>query len=157
MTVMRPNTRRPSGDWAIAFDMMSWVGKMGDVFAAIDDLALASLGIAADRHHQGRLAGAVGADHRDDLALVDVHVDAFERLDLAVEGVNPPNDQQRLGIRPVLRSDLPRCRRVRRRCRGDGAHAAPPVWVGRGDGGECGATTPASCSAASTSSSSTPR
>ena len=44
--------------------------------------------IAEDRHHRGRLAGAVGADQRDDLARVDVDVDALERLDLAVEGLD---------------------------------------------------------------------
>jgi hypothetical protein len=36
-----------------------------------------------------RFAGAVGADQRDDLAFVDVEIDALQRLDLAVEVSTP--------------------------------------------------------------------
>src|SRR5690606_26393387 len=51
--------------------------------------------LAADGHHQRRLAGAVGADQRDDLAAVDVDVDAAQRDDLAVIGLDPAHGQQR--------------------------------------------------------------
>ena len=57
----------------------------GDVAPVIDDRAVARLRIAADRHHQRRLAGAVGADQRDDLAVEDIEVDAAQRDDLAVD------------------------------------------------------------------------
>ena len=44
--------------------------------------------VAADGHQQRRFAGAVGADQGDDLARLDFHIDALQRLDGAVEGVN---------------------------------------------------------------------
>jgi hypothetical protein len=50
--------------------------------------ALARLRRAADGHQQGRLAGAVGADQGDDLALVHMQIDAAQRLDVAVERVD---------------------------------------------------------------------
>ena len=52
----------------------------GDIAAVEVDRAFARARVAADCHHQRRLAGAVGADQRDDLAVVDVEVDALERL-----------------------------------------------------------------------------
>ena len=62
------------------------VGRhLGDVPPRIGDRALARARVAEDRHHQGRLAGAVGADQRDDLALVDIHVDALQGDDVAVD------------------------------------------------------------------------
>ena len=51
--------------------------------------------IAADRHHQGGFAGAVGADQRDDLALLHRQVDAAQRLDRAVERGDAGQRQQR--------------------------------------------------------------
>ena len=59
---------------------------MSDVAAVEDDLAVARARIAADRHHQGGFAGAIGADQRDDLAGIDLDVYAFERLDVTVIG-----------------------------------------------------------------------
>ena len=54
------------------------VGRQArDVVPVEHDRALARARIAEDRHHQGRLAGAVGADQRDDLAVGDVDVDAL--------------------------------------------------------------------------------
>ena len=48
---------------------ISCVGSCGDV-AAVEAIAPArARGLAEDRHHQRRLAGAVGADQRDDLAV----------------------------------------------------------------------------------------
>jgi hypothetical protein len=43
---------------------------------------------------QGALAGAVGADQGDDLAGMDFERDAFQRLNLAVEGVDVIQFQQ---------------------------------------------------------------
>jgi hypothetical protein len=50
---------------------------------------------AENRHHGRRLAGAVGPDQGDDLALVHVDVDAPQRLDFAVEGLDPAQLQER--------------------------------------------------------------
>jgi hypothetical protein len=60
----------------------------GDVLALVDDTAFAGLRAAEDGHHQRRLAGAVGADQRDDLAGIDGHVDAAKRDDVAVIGLD---------------------------------------------------------------------
>ena len=95
ITVMRGKMRRPSGDWAMRVRMMSCVGSRVMSSPAIDDLPVARLRIAADGHHQGRLAGAVGADQRDDLALVDVDVDAAQRDDLAVVGLDAADGEER--------------------------------------------------------------
>ena len=46
--------------------------QLRDVAAGEHDRAFARARIAEDRHHQRRLAGAVGADQRDDLAVADV-------------------------------------------------------------------------------------
>ena len=51
--------------------------------------------IALDRAQRRRLAGAVGADQRDDLALVDGQRDALERLDRAVVGLDVVQLEQR--------------------------------------------------------------
>ena len=44
---------------------------------------------------QGRLAGAVGADQRHDLARSDLEIDAVERLEIAVAGDQPVGGQKR--------------------------------------------------------------
>ena len=56
----------------------------GDILAVEFDVAGAGAGPAENRHHQRRFAGAVGADQGDDLAGIDVEIDALQRLDLAV-------------------------------------------------------------------------
>src|SRR5215475_14528864 len=71
--------------------------QMRDVTAGKGDRAFAATRIAADCHHQGGLAGAVGADQRDDLALMDVDIDALERHDAAVEGLYAAHTQKRNG------------------------------------------------------------
>jgi hypothetical protein len=55
-----------------------------DVLAVERDLALARLEQARDRAERGGLARAVRADEGDDLALLDVEVDAVQRGDGAV-------------------------------------------------------------------------
>src|SRR6266540_3230597 len=62
--------------------------QAGDVLATEADRPEARRVEARDRAQGRRLAGAVGADQRDDLAFVDLHRDALERLDRAVEGVD---------------------------------------------------------------------
>ena len=51
--------------------------------AAHDDLAARRLHHAGQDLDQRRLAGAVVADEADDLALVDVEIDAAQRVDAA--------------------------------------------------------------------------
>src|SRR4051794_24811160 len=51
---------------------------------------------AGDRPQRRRLAGAVRADQRDDLTLVDLERDALERLDRAVEGVDVLHEEDGL-------------------------------------------------------------
>jgi hypothetical protein len=46
---------------------------------------------AADSHHQRRLAGAVGTDDGRNLPLRDVEVDALQRLDLSIIGLEAAN------------------------------------------------------------------
>ena len=59
------------------------------------DRALARRRQARDRPQRGGLARAVGADHRDDLALVHGQRDALQRLDVAVVGVDVLDLEQR--------------------------------------------------------------
>ena len=106
---------------------------VGDVAAVEQDLARAGARPAEDRHHQRRLAGAVGADQRDDLAGVDVEIDALQRLDLAVGGAQRRGS--RAGAmqrsRPDLRLDGGRLPRPRRRDR----RRSP--WDRRGSAAAC--------------------
>ena len=67
-----------------------------DVAAIEQDLSGAGARLAENRHHQGRLAGAVGADQGYDLARVDLEIDPFQRLDLAIGGAQRLNCQQGL-------------------------------------------------------------
>jgi hypothetical protein len=55
--------------------------------------------LAEDRHHQRRLAGAVGADQRHDLSGVDGEIDTLQRLDLAIGGAQVADREQRGGRR----------------------------------------------------------
>ena len=55
---------------------------------------------AANRHQQGRFAGAVGADQSHDLAGADLEIDPLQRFDIAVEGVNP-GDREHHGCLPL--------------------------------------------------------
>ncbi len=48
--------------------------------------AAARLWRTAERHQQGGFARTVGTDQSDDFALLDLHVDVVQGLDLAVEG-----------------------------------------------------------------------
>ena len=88
---MRGKMRRPSGTWATPRRTISCVGSW--VMSSPSSLIVpgARARAAADRHQQGRLAGAVGADQGHDLALADVEVDAVQRLDGAVEGGDAPH------------------------------------------------------------------
>jgi hypothetical protein len=72
---------------------------IGNVAAVEDDLAFARARIAEDGHHQGRLAGAVGADERDDLALIYLERDALKRDDIAVEGLDAADGKKWRGRR----------------------------------------------------------
>jgi hypothetical protein len=68
------------------------VGRQtGDVLAFQPDRAGPRARAAADRHQQGRLAGAVGADQGHDLAMGDIEVDPVQRLDGAIECRHRPD------------------------------------------------------------------
>ena len=74
----------------------------GDVVAVEHDGAAARSGQPRDRGEQRRLAGAVGAQQRDDLVAVHVAVHAEEHLRLAVGELEVADGEQRalaLGVR----------------------------------------------------------
>ena len=47
------------------------------------------------RAHQRRLAGAVGAEHGDQLALLDLEIDVADHVERAVAGTEPLGGEQR--------------------------------------------------------------
>ena len=57
----------------------------------------ARMSVAENAHHERRFTGAIGADQRDDLAGLDIEIDALQRLDPAVGGAQAANGEQRRG------------------------------------------------------------
>ena len=116
--VRRAKTRRPSGHLhdAERHDVVG--GHAREVPAVEDDLPAARPQQPADGVQRGRLAGAVGADERDDLALVDGQGDALQGVDVAVVGVEVGDLEQRHGQASVRagsrRLPAASCRRCRR-------------------------------------------
>ena len=53
---------------------------------------------AAEREHRGGLAGAVGAEQRDELAGADVQVDAVHDRDVAVAGREALDLEHQAGV-----------------------------------------------------------
>ncbi len=74
-------------------------GHGGQVAAVEDDLSAARPQQSAHRVQHRRLARAVGADERDDLAVIDGQRDATQGLDVAVVGVQVGDLEQR-HVRP---------------------------------------------------------
>ncbi len=68
---------------------------VGDVATVEQDGAARRLLGAADGAQQGRLAGAVGAEQRDDLALADVEVGAEQHLHTFVADIDATAEQER--------------------------------------------------------------
>ena len=93
-TVMRAKMRRPSGACAMRSRAISCVGRPVMSRPSNRMRALARARVAEDGHHQRRFAGAVGADHGDDLAVIDVEIDALERDDVAVIGLDAAHREQ---------------------------------------------------------------
>ena len=87
--------RRPSGAWEMPRRMISWVGMPVMLRAVVDDAAGAGAIDAADGHHEGGLAGPVGADESGDFALVHLHIDTAQRLDAPIERLNAADGEQR--------------------------------------------------------------
>ena len=85
---MRGKSLRPSGDCATPRATMSCGGVVGDVVAAEADPAAPRMVEPVDRAQRRRLAGAVRAEQRDDLAVAHLEGDALERVDRAVVGVD---------------------------------------------------------------------
>ena len=69
--------------------------QMGDVPPVEDDGAVIGLDDAADGTQQGRLAGPVGAEEGDDLALADLDGDVAQHLDAVVADVQLAYGEQR--------------------------------------------------------------
>ena len=111
---MRWKQWRPSGDWEMPSCTMS-CGGMRVMSCPSKRIAPVAGGLEpGDRAQRGGLAGAVRADERDELALLDLHRDALERLDVAVVGVDVVDLEQR--HRPSPPPPRPACRgRPRRR------------------------------------------
>ena len=89
-TVRSTNVPRPCGTWAMPclrhrLGASPPIGRAGE-----GDLAL-DRDHAADGPERGGLAGAVGAEHHDDLALLDLEVDAVQHLHRAVPAVHRPS------------------------------------------------------------------
>ena len=59
-----------------------------DVLAAVVDLAALHFQQAGDGVHSSRFTGTVGADQRDDLALIDVERNVTQGLDGPVKNVD---------------------------------------------------------------------
>ena len=78
------NVPRPSGTWHTPRRAIFSVDVPTSSDAVERDAALDPAEGAADGPQQRGLAGAVGAEHGDDLALGDPQVDAVEDLDEAV-------------------------------------------------------------------------
>ncbi len=80
------NSRRPSGTIAMPRATISAAGSAPIGWPSKHDLVGPAGKQAGDRPQQRDLAGAVGADDRDRLALLEREVDAEQRLEVAVEG-----------------------------------------------------------------------
>jgi hypothetical protein len=65
-----------------------------DVTAVEDDRAGARVDQPGDGLEQGRLAGAVGPEQGDDLALLDFEVDTEQHLHLVVGHIDPAADEE---------------------------------------------------------------
>jgi hypothetical protein len=61
-------------------------GKVGDGAALEADAALARPWATEDGHHQGCLAGAIGADQSDNFALGNGEADIVQHMDVAIAG-----------------------------------------------------------------------
>ena len=87
-TVSDGNRRRPSGTSAMPWATIAMRGQRVDALAPSNAMLPRLLAIRPAIDLQQRaLARAVGADHGDHLARADFQVDAEQRLEVAVEGV----------------------------------------------------------------------
>ena len=68
-------------------------GQMGDVLAVEEDLAVVGRDLAGGHAEAGGLAGAVGAEQADDLADIDLEIDAVHNLAPAVKLHQPAHFQ----------------------------------------------------------------
>ena len=113
--VMLGKMRRPSGTWirpraTMAAGRSRSIGRAGEA-----DRAAPRPQHAGDRPVERGLAGAVRAQHRDDLAGADREIDAAQDFGRAVAGVQAADREQRL--RPCAPPAVARGRRRRGRDR----------------------------------------
>src|SRR5690606_23686462 len=80
-----PASLRHYGD-VPAHDMAGFPADQ--LLAVVADAAAGRRGVAAERHQQGGLAGAIGTDKGHNLTLLHVQTYPVQRLDLAVEGID---------------------------------------------------------------------
>ena len=73
------------------------LGRAAEDLAAVEDHVPGRLHGAGDRAQRRRLAGAVRAEDRDEVAVVDAQRDAVQRADLAVARVDVAQLKQRQG------------------------------------------------------------
>ncbi len=104
-TVSVGNTPRPPGHLRDAELGGAGRVELGDVLAGEAHGATRRRGEPGDGPQHRGLAGAVGAEERDHLALVDLEVDAEQHLGLSVGDVDPRDGQQRVGRHVVTSSD----------------------------------------------------
>ena len=78
ITVMRLRMARPSGTWLMPSPTILCGGRRTMLVALESDATGARPQQAGDGLQQRRLAGAVRADQRDDLALHDVEADVVQ-------------------------------------------------------------------------------
>ena len=114
------NTSRPSGTCAIPLPRHPVRVAILDLLAIEQYLPLATVQRTGRRLEQGRLAGAVGTEHSDDLPFVDLQADAANGHDRTVIGLDISHLQQAASsFAPSVRRDrpavLPRSRAPRRR------------------------------------------
>src|SRR4051794_339708 len=91
--------------------------KMCDVVPVEHDRAFARTRIAEDRHHEGRLTGAIRTDQRDDLAVRNIEVNIPQRLNLSVKRGDAAHGEEWSGHRRPLLPPPPERGRV-----GEGGH-----------------------------------
>ena len=84
-----------------------YIGRRGDVLAVEEDLAVVGRDLAGGHAEAGGLAGAVGPEQADDLAGVDLELDAVDDLAPAVDLHQPADFQQGHSRAPPRRNSTP--------------------------------------------------
>ena len=133
---------RPQGERQEPLEIERHIGSEGEALRHIADaqILLAFDAARGERHeaehgaHQRRFAGAIGADHGDDLAAAHIEIDTVEDAASADRQRCVPGTEQSSGGLEHVRRSRRRRRRFRSSrspCRWGGSLAPPPPWRGR--------------------------